>query len=149
MSDPAPVSDEQLLQEVWMRVASRAPGDFDHLAQTARAFVGQFASAAINKVRADYCPPGRRTRDRSAGEDVVSLAEMCLLEDDRALAAFEAAVARIDVQRFLAAAESKVRQGLESVIVEGLTTSAAARTAGLARETFRRKTIELRNLLMQ
>jgi len=143
LADLPPDIQAEFLQEVWIRVASRAEEDFDLGADSALVFIGQFVSAAINKVRADYCPPGQRTRDRTAPEHLVPLAEVGLLRDERAAALFEAAAARLDLARLMAIADTTVRQGLEIMLDEETTTTAAARRIGMPRQTFRRRMLAL------
>jgi DNA-directed RNA polymerase specialized sigma24 family protein len=54
-------------------------------------------------------------------------------------AAFGAAAARIDLERLMAVAEPKVRQGMALMMDEGISVAAAARVIGIPRKTLRRR----------
>jgi DNA-directed RNA polymerase specialized sigma24 family protein len=143
----------ELVQEVWMAVALQRPPAFDPATQTAKDFIGQFISVALNVIRSDYCPPGQRTRDRTSfaptsavgDEDQENL--MSLVEDPRWEADLSALEARIDVDAMAAVADEPTRSAITAIRLNDLTVKDAALLVGLARETLRRRLLALPALL--
>ena len=147
LADLPPDIHEDFVQEVWKRVAGRAPNDFDPTTETARSFVARFVSAAVNAVRANYRPPGQRSRDRRVYDGVVPLSEAGPLRDERADRAFRVVEARVTLNRLTSVASEAVKQGLELMLCEDISLTEAARRIGMPRETFRRQVTALPALL--
>lgn len=151
--DLSPDLHDELVQEVWMAVASQEPAAFKPSKQNAKEFIGQFISFAINVVRSDYCPPGERTRNRSqvqyiAAVDVDEQEDLITtIEDTRCEADLSALEARIDVEAMAVVADAPTRSAIHAICMSDLSVKDAALLVGLARETLRRRLLMLPGIL--
>jgi DNA-directed RNA polymerase specialized sigma24 family protein len=105
---------------------------------SAKAFLKILTRQAVRKIRADYCPPGRRTRpdrrDRSHGKPkVVSLSDInlenILVNHD----AVDELDRQCDVKALLGRAPAKVATALVLIYFAGEKVSAAAKAVGMSR----------------
>ncbi len=138
--------------------------------KSGRALFRRAIFSAIRVVRADYAPPGQRTRSapgaappgRVAAEDIGRVAdaktiERCtigtdaaatldfdLLESEAAAAAIKQVEDRIDSEWSLRAAPEGVAVALRLICLDGEKIETAALSVGLDRFTFRRQVIAFR-----
>jgi hypothetical protein len=133
---PPDIQDEVVSQslEYLIQYGSR----FQPARGSAKAFLKVLTGQAARKIRADYCPPGRRTRpdrhDRRRGKPkVVSLSDVNL---ENALVnrdAVDELDTSCDVKAILRRAPAKVARALVLIYFAGEKVSAAARAVGMSR----------------
>jgi len=114
---------------------------FDPARGSANAFLKLLSGRAARKVRADYCPPGCRTRpgprddERNARREALSLAEV---EHKAADATMDLDVS-CEVKAILRRAPATIARALLMIYVAGETVSATAKAVGMSRFTLRRE----------
>jgi RNA polymerase sigma factor (sigma-70 family) len=132
---PADVQDEVVSQSFEYLIQSKA--QFQPERGSAKAFLKVLTRQAVRKIRADYCPPGRRTRPdrhdrRQQKPKIVSLSDInenVLVNRD----AVDELDTNCEVKAILRRAPEKVARALVLIYFAGERVSSAARAVGMSR----------------
>jgi DNA-directed RNA polymerase specialized sigma24 family protein len=124
---------------------------------TAASFLKVMVGEAARRVRADYCPPGQRTRlerrdRRRAGRKALSLSKLDLdtfeFDPDSAHGTRNAArdlETRCDVRAIVECATARIARALVLIYFVGEAVSAAAKAVGMSRFALRREITRFTN----
>lgn len=143
----APDRREDVVHQAWLDLLNKGPEAFqpsvEHKVQT---FFDFLLWNAVKKVRAQYCPPGQRTRPKKDDEGdwgkrlpSISLDEIeeVNLPDDLVDQSAETELAvRIDAERVRTAAPDIVQAAIELLFWLGYSKAEAARQLGVSRAVY-------------
>jgi DNA-directed RNA polymerase specialized sigma24 family protein len=110
---------------------------------TAKAFLKVVTDQAARKIRADYCPPGCRTRleprdQRRARPEVLTISELEGENPEHPYAVMEVEMT-CEVREILLRAPIKIAQALALIYFFGETVSMAAKAVGMSRFALNRE----------
>jgi DNA-directed RNA polymerase specialized sigma24 family protein len=136
---------EDVIQEIWLVLATREPDEFNHAVESPAAYITSFVRDAVKRVRAGYCAPGTRTRSRdglrAVGSDyraIITAAHDPLWE--RTIAGIDA---RIDIERAARKATPPVSRAIMHIRDVGASIDQAAAYSGIPRSTLQRRLRQL------